>query len=81
MVQRNEWRWTRLHLTAHLQAPTRMGLEDLEMKRPPLTTPKIVLLRTLSKDTPMLTFEIIGGIFVLLFLAAAMTGIEGAEGR
>jgi hypothetical protein len=29
----------------------------------------------------MLTFEIIGGIFVLLFLAAAMTGIEGAGGR
>ena len=29
----------------------------------------------------MLVFEIIGGIFVLLFLAAAMTGIEGAEGR
>jgi hypothetical protein len=29
----------------------------------------------------MLAFEIIGGIFVVLFLAAAMTGIEGAEGR
>ena len=29
----------------------------------------------------MLTFQIIGGIFVLLFLAGAMTGIEGAEGR
>lgn len=29
----------------------------------------------------MLAFEIIGGIFVLLFLAAAMTGIEGAEHR
>jgi hypothetical protein len=29
----------------------------------------------------MLIFEIIGGIFVLLFLAGAMTGIEGAEGR
>ena len=29
----------------------------------------------------MLVFEIIGGIFILLFLAAAMTGIEGAEGR
>jgi hypothetical protein len=29
----------------------------------------------------MLVFEIIGGIFVLLFLAAAMTGIEGADGR
>jgi hypothetical protein len=29
----------------------------------------------------MIVFEIIGGVFVLLFLAAAMTGIEGAEGR
>ncbi len=29
----------------------------------------------------MLAFEIIGGIFVLLFIAAAMTGIEGAEHR
>jgi hypothetical protein len=29
----------------------------------------------------MLTFEIINGIFVLLFLAVAMTAIEGAEGR
>ena len=29
----------------------------------------------------MLAFQIIGGIFVLLFLAAAMTGIEGAHGR
>ena len=29
----------------------------------------------------MIVFEIIGAIFVLLFLAAAMTGIEGAEGR
>ena len=29
----------------------------------------------------MLAFEIIGGIFVLLFIAAAMTGIEGAEDR
>jgi hypothetical protein len=29
----------------------------------------------------MLAFEIIGGIFVMLFLAAAMTGIEGAEHR
>jgi hypothetical protein len=27
----------------------------------------------------MLVFQIVGGIFVLLFLAAAMTGIEGAE--
>jgi len=26
----------------------------------------------------MLAFQIIGGIFILLFLAAAMTGIEGA---
>jgi hypothetical protein len=25
----------------------------------------------------MLAFQIIGGIFILLFLAAAMTGIEG----
>ena len=29
----------------------------------------------------MLAFQIVGGIFVLLFLAAAMTGIEGAHGR
>lgn len=29
----------------------------------------------------MLAFQIIGGIFVLLFLAAAMTGIEGTEHR
>lgn len=29
----------------------------------------------------MLAFEIIGGIFILLFLAVAMTGIEGAEHR
>jgi hypothetical protein len=29
----------------------------------------------------MMAFQIIGGIFVLLFLAAAMTGIEGAQGR
>jgi hypothetical protein len=29
----------------------------------------------------MIVFEIIGGVFVLLFLAAAMTGIEGSEGR
>ncbi len=28
----------------------------------------------------MLFFEIIGGIFVLLFLASAMSGIEGTEG-
>jgi hypothetical protein len=32
------------------------------------------------KDWLMLTFEIIGGIFALLFLAVAMTAIEGAEG-
>lgn len=29
----------------------------------------------------MLAFQIIGGIFVLLFLAAAMTGTEGTEHR
>jgi hypothetical protein len=29
----------------------------------------------------MLAFEIIGGIFALLFLAAAMNGIEGGHGR
>jgi len=29
----------------------------------------------------MLAFQIVSGIFVLLFLAAAMTGIEGAAGR
>jgi hypothetical protein len=29
----------------------------------------------------MWVFEILGGIFVLLFLAAAMSGIEGAKGR
>lgn len=29
----------------------------------------------------MLIFEIVGGIFVMLFLAAAMTGIEGAPDR
>ena len=29
----------------------------------------------------MLALEIIGGIFVLLFLAAVMTGIEGVHGR
>jgi hypothetical protein len=28
----------------------------------------------------MLALEIIGGIFVVMFLAAAMTGIEGAQG-
>ena len=34
-----------------------------------------------DKDPSMLAFQIIGGIFVLLFLAAAMTGIEGTEHR
>src|SRR5579872_4367232 len=34
-----------------------------------------------SEDYPMLAFEIIGVIFVLLFLAAAMTGIEGSHGH
>jgi hypothetical protein len=29
----------------------------------------------------MVIFEVIGGVFVLLFIAAAMTGIEGAEHR
>lgn len=29
----------------------------------------------------MLAMQIIGGVFVLLFLAAAMTGIEGTENR
>ena len=29
----------------------------------------------------MLIFDIIGGIFVVLFLAVAMTSIEGAEHR
>ena len=29
----------------------------------------------------MMVFQIVGGIFVLLFLAAAMTGIEGNEYR
>jgi hypothetical protein len=29
----------------------------------------------------MLIFQIAGGVFVLLFLAAAMTGIEGNENR
>ena len=29
----------------------------------------------------MLVFQIVGGIFILLFLAAAMPGIEGAHGR
>jgi hypothetical protein len=34
-----------------------------------------------NKDAPMLAFQIIGGIFVFLFIAAAMTGIEGNEHR
>ena len=29
----------------------------------------------------MLIFDILGGVFVVLFLAAAMTGIEGNEHR
>jgi len=29
--------------------------------------------------TVMLVFQIIGGVFVLLFLAAAMTGMEGSH--
>jgi hypothetical protein len=29
----------------------------------------------------MLIFEVIGGIFLMLVLAAAMTGIEGEHGR
>jgi hypothetical protein len=29
----------------------------------------------------MLVFQIVGGVFVLLFLAAAMTGIEGSHDR
>ena len=29
----------------------------------------------------MWIFEILGGIFILLFLAAAMSGIEGANAR
>jgi hypothetical protein len=32
-----------------------------------------------QKDRAMPVFEIFGGVFVLLFLAAAMSGIEGAE--
>jgi hypothetical protein len=34
-----------------------------------------------DKEAHMLAFQILGGIFVLLFLAAAMTGIEGNEHR
>ena len=33
------------------------------------------------KDHSMLMIEIAGGLFALLFLAAAMTGIEGNEHR
>jgi hypothetical protein len=40
-----------------------------------------ILRHRATKGFTMLTFQIIGGIFVLLFLAGAMTGIEGAEGR
>jgi hypothetical protein len=29
----------------------------------------------------MLAFQIIGGVFALLFLAAAMSGIEGDQGH
>jgi hypothetical protein len=29
----------------------------------------------------MLIFEVVGGVFVLLFIAAAMAGIEGAVHR
>jgi hypothetical protein len=29
----------------------------------------------------MMIFEVIGGVFLVLFLAAAMTGIEGEHGR
>jgi hypothetical protein len=32
------------------------------------------------KEQWMLAFQIIGGIFVILFLAVAMTSIEGAHG-
>ena len=32
------------------------------------------------KEQRMLAFQIIGGIFVFLFLAVAMTSIEGAHG-
>ena len=47
-----------------------------------LTTPsRSIITEIARKDRVMLAFEIIGGIFALLFLAAAMTGIEGAGGR
>ena len=36
---------------------------------------------SLIEDARMLVFQIAGGLFVLLFLAAAMTGIEGNELR
>jgi len=35
----------------------------------------------LTRIVLMMVFQIVGGIFVLLFLAAAMTGIEGNEYR
>jgi hypothetical protein len=35
----------------------------------------------LTRIVLMMIFQIVGGIFVLLFLAAAMTGIEGNEYR
>jgi hypothetical protein len=41
----------------------------------------VCFLESHQKDLAMLALEIIGGIFVLLFLAAAMTGIEGVHGR
>ena len=34
-----------------------------------------------SRGTAMLVFQIVGTVFVLLFLAAAMTGIEGTRGH
>jgi len=34
-----------------------------------------------QKDLTMLAFQIIGGAFVLLFLAAAMSAIDGAKDR
>jgi hypothetical protein len=40
-----------------------------------------LFMRSRAKDSAMLIFDIIGGIFVVLFLAAAMTGIEGNEHR
>jgi hypothetical protein len=40
-----------------------------------------VFRRSKIEDVPMLIFQVAGGLFVLLFLAAAMTGIEGNEHR